>query len=124
MDSDHKRTILLIDDDELDVKLFRNVLRIDGFLILEATDALSGIALAREHQPDLILMDLHLPGMGGLNAISRLKENPAVRNIPIVVVASHAMVGDREKAIAAGSTGYITKPINTRTFAETIRTFL
>jgi two-component system, cell cycle response regulator len=119
-----RKTILLIEDNELNMKLFRSLLKMDNYIVLEALDAETGMALAKKHSPDLILMDIQLPGMDGLTATSLLKQDPGLRDTPIVALTSYAMEGDQEKALAAGCTGYITKPIDTRSFLDTVAGFV
>jgi len=94
------------------------------YQILEATDAEKGIELARYHHPDLILMDIQLPGMDGFTATGILKENPDLKEILIVALTSYAMSGDEGKAIDAGCDGYMPKPIETRSFLDTISRFI
>ncbi len=118
------KTILVVEDNELNMKLVRDILKIGKYNVLEATDAESGIQLARDQHPDLVLMDIQLPGMDGLCATKTIKEDPSLKDIPIVALTSYAMQGDREKAIEAGCAGYIAKPIDTRTFLETVSKFV
>ncbi len=92
--------------------------------MLEAVDAESGIQLAQEHHPDLILMDIQLPGMDGLTATREIRNDPAAKDISVVALTSYAMEGDEEKAMDAGCAGYIAKPIDTRRFLETVGEFL
>jgi CheY-like chemotaxis protein len=117
-------TILVIEDNEMNMKLVRSLLQIGEYRVLEAIDAETGIQLAREHHPDLILMDIQLPGMDGLIATREIKNDPAVKDISIVALTSYAMQGDEEKARDAGCAGYIAKPIDTRSFLETLGQFL
>ena len=117
-------TILVIEDNEMNMKLVRSLLQFEKYSVLEAIDAETGIHLAREHHPDLILMDIQLPGMDGLTATREMKNDPAVKDITIVALTSYAMEGDEEKTKEAGCSGYITKPIDTRNFAETVGQFL
>ncbi len=117
------KSILVIEDNELNMKLVRGLIKIGKYRMLEAIDAESGIQLIREQQPDLVLMDLQLPGMDGLSATKIIKKDPALKDIPIVALTSYAMQGDEERALAAGCTGYIAKPIDTRKFLETISQF-
>ena len=120
-----KKTILVIDDNELNIKLIKGLFMIKPeYQILEAYDAEHGIKLAVENTPDLILMDIQLPGMNGLVATKELKGKKKTRDIPILALTSHAMQGDEEKAKKCGCSGYITKPIDTRKFFTTIETFL
>lgn len=118
------KRILVVEDNELNMELVRDLLGFGGYEVLEAGDARSAIALAEREAPDLILMDVQLPGMDGLTATRILKETETTARIPVVALTAHAMKGDAEKAFAAGCSGYITKPINTRSFAEEIGDFL
>jgi two-component system, cell cycle response regulator DivK len=115
-----KQKILVIEDNPLNMKLVRVLLGAGSFEVIEAVDAEKGIALARTHHPDLILMDVQLPGMDGLCATRAIKKDPELTQTPIVAVTSFAMAGDEQKAREAGCTGYLTKPIDTRTFLEEI----
>lgn len=116
--------ILVIEDQPLNLELVRDLLELGGYAVLQAATAEEGLALARTAQPDLILMDISLPGMDGLTATCRLKEDPATQQIPVVALTAHAMKGDPEKAQEAGCAGYLTKPIDTRTFLEQVRDHL
>jgi len=118
------KTILVIEDNKLNMKLVRSLLAIGKYRALEAEDAERGSQLAREKHPDLILMDIQLPGMGGLTAIRILKTDSAVKDIAIVALTSHAMDGDDKKALDADCDGYVTKPIDTKNFLDTIGQFL
>ena len=117
-------TVLVIEDNEMNMKLARSLLQIGKYSVLEAIDAENGIRLAREHHPDLILMDIQLPGLDGLTATQKIKNDPAVKDITIVALTSYAMQGDEKKAMDAGCAGYIAKPIDTRSFLETLGQFL
>jgi CheY-like chemotaxis protein len=119
-----KKTILVVEDNPLNMKLVKGLLKIGKYHMLEANDAEFGIQLIRKRQPDLVLMDIQLPDMDGLAATKILKEDPSVKNIPIVALTSYAMQGDKEKALEAGCTGYIAKPIDTRKFLETVSQYL
>ena len=119
-----KKTVLVIEDNEMNMKLARSLLQIGKYSVLEAIDAENGIQLAREHHPDLILMDIQLPGMDGLTATLKIKNDPAVKDITVVALTSYAMEGDEKKAMDAGCAGYIAKPIDTRSFLETLGKFL
>lgn len=116
--------ILIIDDNPVNRELASDLLKLHGFQMLQAKDAETGIELAKAKMPDLILMDIQLPGMDGLEATRRLKEDATTMNVPIVAITAYAMKGDEEKALKAGCIGYIPKPIDTRKFPETIKNFL
>jgi CheY-like chemotaxis protein len=119
-----KNKVLVVEDNELNMKLVKDLLKIGKYQVFEAVDAERGIQLAREHQPNLILMDIQLPGMNGLCAIKVIKEDDTLKDIPVVALTSRAMAGDEDKAIKAGCIGYITKPINTRMFLKSISPYL
>ena len=118
------KRILVVEDDALNMKLFRILLRKAGHEMHEAADAEAALRVAREQRPDLILMDVHLPGMDGLTATQILKRDETLRDIPVVAVTSYAMSGDEAKALAAGCQGYVTKPIDTEVFVRYIEQFL
>ena len=118
------KRVLIIEDNPLNMKLVRVLLAAAGLEVLEAIDAEKGIVLAREKRPDLILMDVQLPGMDGLSATGIIRADPELREIAIVAITSFAMAGDEEKAREAGCTGYVTKPINTRTFLGEITKYM
>jgi CheY-like chemotaxis protein len=118
------KTILVVEDNELNMKLVRSLLTMGKYNTLEAVDAEKGIQLAREHNPNLILMDIQLPGMDGLSATTILKADQSLKDTMIIALTSHAMEGDEKKAIDAGCDGYIAKPIDTKNFLKTIEQFL
>lgn len=118
------RRILVVEDQPLNLELALELLRNAGAEVTVAEKAEPGIELARRHPPDLILMDVQLPGMDGLAATRILKEDEATRSIPVVALSAHAMEGDRERALAAGAAGYITKPVDTKTFAREVAGYL
>ena len=117
------KKILVIEDNELNMKLVRTLIVAAGHEALEAQDAEQGIKIAGELLPDLILMDIQLPGLDGLSATRILKKNPLTRDIPVVALTAFAMDSDKKQAREAGCEGYISKPINTRKFIEEIKSF-
>lgn len=119
-----KQTVLVVEDTKLNLKLVKTVLQLGDYDVLEAYDAENGIQLARSHRPDLILMDIQLPGMDGLEATRLIRSDESISDLPIIAVTSYAMEGDREAAMEAGVTGYITKPIDTRNFLDTLAAYL
>ncbi|MBA3029039.1 MAG: response regulator [Desulfobacteraceae bacterium] len=119
----NKKTILVVEDNELNMKLLRGLLKISNYTMLEAFNAETGIETARKFKPDLILMDIQLPGMDGLEATKVIKQNDELKNIPVIALTSYAMHGDKDKAFEAGCTDYITKPINTKGLIETLNKF-
>lgn len=118
------KTILVVEDNALNMKLVCALLGLGAFRVLEAADAETGLEVAGRELPDLILMDIQLPGMDGLAAIRRLKSDDRLRHIPVVALTSYAMAGDARKATEAGCNGYLTKPIDTRSFLGKIDGFL
>lgn len=114
------KSILVIEDNELNMKLVRSLLQIGKYNVLEAVNAEIGIQMARDNFPDLVLMDIQLPGMDGLTATRIIKDDPDLQDIPVVALTSYAMQGDDEKAKLAGCCGYIAKPIDTRSFLDTV----
>ncbi len=118
------KKVLVIEDNEQNIYLMDFLLKNSGFEVIQARDGMDGIAMAREEAPDLILLDIQLPGIDGYAVAEKLSQDEEYAPAPIVAVTSYAMVGDREKALAAGCTGYIEKPINPETFISEILRFL
>ena len=116
--------ILIIEDQEDNRRIIRDLLTSAGFALLEAVTGEEGVERAQEDVPDLILMDIQLPGIDGYEATRRIKGHPALRRNPIVVVTSYALSGDDVKARDAGADGYVTKPFSPRALLATIRGFL
>ena len=104
--------ILYVEDNDDNVYMLKNRLSRAGFTIIIATDGAQGVAMARSEQPDLVLMDLTLPDMDGSEATRRIKEDPATKHIPVVALTAHAMIGDKEKAMAAGCDDFDIKPVD------------
>lgn len=117
-------TILIVEDNPANMELATDLLEIAGYTVHQAWNAETGIEMARAERPGLILMDVGLPGMDGLTAAATLRNDAATADINIVVVTAHAMQGDQDKALAIGCAGYITKPIDTRSFTRTVAAFL
>jgi CheY-like chemotaxis protein len=116
--------VLIIEDNEVNQLLTASVLERDGFAVDLAGSSGEAIERIRAQTPDIILMDVQLPGMDGLAFTRKLKADPATAGITIVAVTAHAMAGDREQTLAAGCAGYISKPIDTRIFGRQVREFL
>lgn len=114
--------ILIIEDTAANMRLLSDLLRREGHTVLEARDAIVGLRLAEEKQPDFILMDVHLPGMDGLTAARALKKSELTRHIPITAVTAHAMAGDEESILLSGCNHYIQKPIRYKAFLEHVNT--
>jgi two-component system cell cycle response regulator DivK len=119
-----KKTILIAEDERKNLKLIRDLLKVTGYMTLEATDGKQAIELVKEQRPDLVLMDILMPVMDGLEATKLLKSNPETKGIPVIALTSYAMKGDEEKIRAAGCDGYIIKPIDTREFLEKVAEYL
>lgn len=113
--------ILIVEDNEKNMKLARDLLQYHGFTIAEATNAEDGLALARAETPKLILMDIQLPGMDGVTALGQLRSDPSTSSIPVVALTASVMKEDRERFDKAGFDGFITKPIDVRAFPQQVR---
>ena len=116
--------ILIVEDNEKNRKLVRDVLQHRGYQTVEAETAEEGIRLAQESRPALILMDIQLPGMNGIEALGRLRADPRTKKIPVIAVTASAMTHDRQKIMAAGFDGYQSKPINVKEFVAAVREML
>src|SRR5262245_9733111 len=106
------------------MRLVRKMLLVGGYDMLEAPDGLSGLTVAAEQKPDLVLVDMNLPDIDGTEVTSRLKENPALKHIPIIALTANAMFGDRERFLDAGCDGYLAKPISKQELLETVVKYL
>ena len=115
--------ILVVEDNDKNLKLARDLLQHDGFRTLEADTANAGIALAQQHVPDLILMDIQLPDMDGVSALRRLRGSAATTAIRVVALTAFAMADDRERLLAAGFDGYLAKPIDIQDFTARVREY-
>ena len=118
------KTVLIVEDSELNMRLFNDLLEAFGYRTVKTRDGRQALPLAREHKPDLIVMDIQLPEVSGLEITDRLKKDPALSAIPVVAVTAFAMRGDEQKIMAAGCDAYLSKPISVTTFLETIRKFI
>lgn len=118
------KTVLIVEDNELNMKLFRDLLEAHGYATLQTRNGIEALSLAREHQPDLILMDIQLPEVSGLDVTKWLKEDEALRHIPVIAVTAFAMKGDEERIREGGCEAYISKPITVSMFLETVRQFI
>jgi two-component system, cell cycle response regulator DivK len=116
--------ILVVEDNERNLKLLRDVLEYAGYDVRVARTAEDGITSAVSEPPDLVLMDLQLPGIDGMEALRRLRESPRTADVPVVAVTAQAMKQDRERALDAGFNGYVEKPITVRAFPDQVRRFL
>ena len=118
------KRILVVEDNETNLYLIRFILQKSGFEVIEAKDGASGVELAVKEKPDLVIMDIQLPDIDGLEATKRIRASEADGEIPIIALTSYAMMGDRENALAAGCTGYIQKPINPETSMAELEKYL
>jgi two-component system cell cycle response regulator DivK len=118
------KRILVVEDDTDNRRIVVKVLTVEGYEVLEATDGRSALATARKEHPDLIIMDLAMPGLDGWQAATQLKSDPKVADIPIIALTAFAMRGDEEKAREAGCDGYLSKPCRPQTIREVVRRYL
>jgi two-component system cell cycle response regulator DivK len=117
------KTVLIVEDNELNMKLFNDLLEAHGYRVLQTREGLSALDIAREHKPDLILMDIQLPEVSGIEVTKWLKEDDDLRSIPVVAVTAFAMKGDEQKIREGGCEAYISKPISVASFLSTINGF-
>jgi len=118
------KTVLVVEDNELNMKLFHDLLEASGYDIVQTRNGLEAIDLAREHHPDLILMDIQLPEVSGLEVTKWIKEDDELRTIPVIAVTAFAMKGDEERIRQGGCEAYLSKPISVNTFLETVKSYL
>ena len=119
-----KKKILIVEDNELNMKLFHDLLEVHGYETYQTKDGREALGLAREHRPDLILMDIQLPEVSGLEVTKWIKEDESLRSIPVIAVTAFAMKGDEEKIRVGGCEAYIAKPISVQLFLDTVKRFL
>ena len=119
-----KKTVLIVEDNELNMKLFNDLLEANGNATLRTRSGVEAVALAREHMPDLILMDIQLPEVSGVEVTRWLKEDAALRHIPVIAITAFAMKGDEEKIRQGGCEAYLSKPISVAKFLETVNACL
>jgi two-component system cell cycle response regulator DivK len=117
------RRILVVEDNEKNMKLFRDVLQAKGYDTLEATSGEQAVELATGHVPDLILMDVQLPGIDGIEALARIRADEETKGIPVIALTAQAMAGDRERFLDSGFDGYISKPIDVMEFIQTVASY-
>jgi two-component system, cell cycle response regulator DivK len=118
-----ERKVLIVEDNALNMKLFNDVLEAHGYTILQSNDGLNALQIARLHRPDLILMDIQLPVVSGLEITKQLKSDEELRGIPVIAVTAFAMKGDAEKIRQAGFDGYLTKPISIAGFLQVVEQY-
>jgi len=118
------KTVMIVEDNELNMKLFHDLLEANGYRTIQTRNGTEALALAREHHPDLILMDIQLPEVSGLDVTRWIKEDETIRHIPVIAVTAFAMKGDEERIRSGGCEAYLSKPISVMKFIETVRHFL
>ncbi|MDJ0929886.1 response regulator [Breoghania sp.] len=118
------KTVLIVEDNELNMKLFHDLLEAHGYATLQTRNGLEALDLARAHRPDLILMDIQLPEVSGLEVTKWIKEDDDLKTIPVIAVTAFAMKGDEERIRQGGCEAYISKPISVAKFLETVRFYL
>ncbi len=118
------KTVLIVEDNELNMKLFSDLLEANGYGIVQTRSGVEAVGLARKHMPDLILMDIQLPEVSGLQVTQWLKDDDALRHIPVIAITAFAMKGDEEKIRQGGCEAYLSKPISVVKFLETVRNYL
>ena len=117
------RQILVVEDNERNMKLFCDILQASGFCTLEATTGERAVEVALEHGPDLVLMDIQLPGIDGVEALGRLRADARFRSVPVLALTAQAMEGDRERFLSAGFDGYLSKPVDVTDFVATVKRY-
>ncbi|TNE36067.1 MAG: response regulator [Alphaproteobacteria bacterium] len=118
------KTVLIVEDNDLNMKLFHDLLDAHGYNTIQTKDGMEALSLAREHMPDLILMDIQLPEVSGLEVTKWIKEDETLKSIPVVAVTAFAMKGDEEKIREGGCEAYVAKPISVENFLNTVKEFL
>jgi len=119
-----QKTVLIVEDNELNMKLFHDLLDAHGYKTIQTADGMEALSLARAHRPDLILMDIQLPEVSGLEVTKWIKDDDELKKIPVIAVTAFAMKGDEEKIREGGCEAYISKPISVTHFLETVKRFL
>ena len=118
------KRVLIVEDNELNMKLFNDLLEANGYQVIQTRDGLSALDLARKHRPDLILMDIQLPEVSGIEVTKWLKEDDELKHIPVIAVTAFAMKGDEERIREGGCEAYLSKPISVGKFVETVKHYL
>ena len=119
-----QKTVLIVEDNELNMKLFHDLLEAHGYATVETRSGVEAVGLARRHKPDLILMDIQLPEVSGIEVIQWIKDDDALKAIPIIAITAYAMKGDEEKIRNSGCEAYLSKPISVVKFLETVRNYI
>ena len=119
-----KKTVMIVEDNPLNMKLFADLVEVSGYAALQFTEGTQALAQAREHKPDLMLIDIQLPQKSGLEIIQEIKADPEVAHIPAIAVTAFAMKGDEEKVRQAGFDDYVSKPIAVKAFLDTVKRYI
>ncbi len=114
------KTVLVVEDNDINMKLFHDVLEVSGYNVLQAMNGMEGWRMAREHRPDLIVMDIQLPEVSGLKVAKWLKDDETLKSIPVIAITAFAMAGDKVKILEGGCDAYIAKPISFTNFLQTV----
>ena len=123
-DSLQPKTILIVEDNELNMRLWNDVLEAQGYALLKTALGAQGVRIARERRPDLILLDIRLPDISGLDVVRTLKADEVTRHIPVIALTAFAQTEHQQQSLASGCDGYISKPVNVVSFLETVRIWL
>jgi two-component system, cell cycle response regulator DivK len=123
-ETERPKTILVVEDNELNMKLFHDLLEAHGYNVLQTRDGMEALALARQHRPDLIVMDIQLPEVSGLEVIKWIKQDDDLKAVPIITVTAFAMKGDQARILESGCDAYIAKPISVASFVTTVAQFV
>ncbi|MFM2445130.1 MAG: hypothetical protein RJB09_2316 [Pseudomonadota bacterium] len=118
------KKVLIVEDNELNMKLFNDLLEAHGYATVQTRNGMEALDLVRVHRPDLILMDIQLPEVSGLQVTQWIKDDPSLRHIPVIAITAFAMKGDEEKIRQGGCEAYLSKPISVVKFLETVRNFI
>ena len=118
------KRVLIVEDNELNMKLFNDLLEANGYGTIQTRSGVEAVELIRTHRPDLVLMDIQLPEVSGLEVIRWIKDDEALRHIPVIAITAFAMKGDEEKILQGGCEAYLSKPISVVKFLETVRLYL
>ncbi len=118
------KMVLVVEDNDLNMRLFHDVLEAHGYNVLQAKDGMEGLRMAREERPDLILMDIQLPDVSGLEVTKWLKDDETLKSIPVIAITAFAMAGDKEKILEGGCDAYLVKPISIPNFLQTVERFV
>ena len=119
-----QKTVLIVEDNELNMRLFHDIMEMQGYNILQTTNGMDALKLTRRHRPDLIVMDIQLPEVSGLEVTKWIKEDDNLRSTPIIAVTAFALKGDESKILQSGCEAYLAKPISITHFLETVESFM